>query len=116
MSEIVKQQTHVVDTPSSIWVVDIPDGGTMARPLASYDMNGNSIDIDSWDFKNAQLHVAFGIDTHTGRLRYEWLEMGDSDNVTVNGHGGTINVTINQHNGGAACEPHNFPATEGGQD
>lgn len=98
MSEIVKQQTHVVDTPSAIWVVDIPEGGSMARPLAAYDMNGNSIDIDSWDFQNGQLHVAFGIDTHTGRLRYEWLEQGNGDDVTIKGDGGTINITVHQYN------------------
>lgn len=101
MSEIVKQQTHVVDTPSSIWVVDIPDGGTMARPLSAYDMNGNSIHIDSWEFKNGALNVAFGIDQHSGKLRYEWIEQGDGDAVTVSGNGGTINVTVHQYNTGA---------------
>ena len=72
----------------------------MARPLAAYDLNGNSIDIDSWDFKDSQLHVAFGIDTHSGKLRYEWIEKGDGDSVTVSGSGGTINVTVHQYNTG----------------
>lgn len=95
---IIKRGTHTQEVAASIWeVTDLPDGAVKGRPLGVYDSNGNSHEIDSWEFQDGILRVSFGIDPVTGELEYEYQVEGD-DSVIVEGNGGTINVTINQNN------------------
>lgn len=96
---MIKRGTHVQGVAASIWeVTNLPEGATKGRPLAAYDVNGNSIEIDSWEYSGGTLQVSFGIDPVAGELEYEYQVMGDD--VIINGNGGVINVTINQNNNG----------------
>lgn len=78
----------------------------MARPLAAYDVDGNSLQWDSWEFLDGNLSVNFGIDTHDGKLRYEYITdvAADGDGTTVMGEGGQIHVTVHQYNGGGSSQ------------
>lgn len=91
----IKRSTHNQVTPSSTWTVTIQSGGKKARPLAAYTPAGNSLEWDSWVFRNGELIVDFGIDEQFGELDYEFQDEVD-DNVKYETDGNIVNITVNQ--------------------
>lgn len=79
----------------------LPEGASKGRPLAAYGADGNSKEIDSWEFKEDVLHVNFGIDPVVGELEYEYQIEGDEP-VVINGDGGVVNVYVTQNNNAKA--------------
>ena len=105
---MIKRHIHVQSTAAALWAV--PMGSPTwkrARPLAAYMTNGDSIEIDSWEFENGVLKVNFGLDPVAGELDFEYQVAGD-DPVVIEGNGGVVNITVNQHNGGVATQPATF--------
>ncbi|WPH64041.1 hypothetical protein vBVpP1_40 [Vibrio phage vB_VpP_1] len=89
---MIKRGSFTQSTAASVWEVsNLPEGAKKARPLAVYDENGNSHEIDSWEFQGGVLRVSFGIDPVIGELEYEYQIEGE-DPTTVEGSGGVINV------------------------
>ncbi|MGL4223022.1 MAG: hypothetical protein ACRCSS_20575 [Shewanella sp.] len=97
MSLVERSAIHEQVADSNSWQVTIPSGGSMGRPEAAYDSDGNSIDWDSWDYINGVLHVNFGIDMNAGKLLYKYFSEGSECSTTsVCSDGGVVNVTVNQ--------------------
>lgn len=91
---MIKQYTHKQVTPESTWTVTIPQNGTRARPIAAYTPAGNSINWDSWIYRDGQLIIDFGIDTQFGELDYEYNDGGTSSEGST--CEGKISININQ--------------------
>lgn len=96
---MIKRDTLVQSTPSTLWHIATPDGSYKGRPLAAYDADGNSLEMDSWQYENNVLTVNFGIDPVAGELEYEYQDdTTDSTTTTViDDNGNVVNVTINQY-------------------
>lgn len=96
---MIKRGLHPQTTAASVWAIDMPEGAMKGRPLAAYDTNGNSLEIDSWALENNVLSINFGIDPVAGELEYEYQVEG-SDQVVVDTNGNQVSITINQYGGG----------------
>ncbi|ARM71073.1 hypothetical protein pVco7_gp085 [Vibrio phage pVco-7] len=94
---MIKRNTYIQEEEKVVWKIILPEGASKGRPLAAYGGDGNSKEIDSWEFKDGTLHVNFGIDPIVGELEYEYQIEGDEP-IVVDGEGGTINVYVTQHN------------------
>lgn len=81
----------------AVWKVQLESGQSEGRALAAFSNTGDSIDWERTWYKDGVLYVDFGVDEHSGKLLYEYLEP-DSDvehprplvNIT-NNYGG-VNV------------------------
>lgn len=106
---MIKRGTYTVDeaSPTSTILVLAPTGATKLRPLAFYDIDGNSHEWDSWDLVNGLMKVSFGVDLVSGDLEYEYQVEGD-DPIVVDGDGNQVSIVINQY-GGVATDPVSFP-------
>ncbi|AHK11862.1 hypothetical protein CHOED_02 [Vibrio phage CHOED] len=100
---MIKRGLHPQTTALNVWSVGMPDGSRKGRPLAAYDTNGDSLEIDSWSLENDVLHVNFGIDPVAGELEYEYQVEGN-ENVVVDTSGNQVSITINQYGGGASTD------------
>lgn len=104
---MIKRGVHPQADLANVWSVGMPDRSAKGRPLAAYDVNGNSLEIDSWSLEDNVLHVNFGIDPVAGELEYEYQVEGD-DQVVVDTSGNSVSITINQYGGGGSTTP-TFP-------
>ncbi len=87
----------------ALWSVTFKKGQSEGRALAAYDEQGNSLDWERSWYQEGKLYVDFGVDSHIGKLKYEYVTSESQD--AINGTGGVINVNINQYNGGLADDP-----------
>lgn len=94
---MIKRDTHKQEVEKVVWKVMLPEGASKGRPLAAYGSDGNSKEIDSWEFKDGILHVNFGIDPVIGELEYEY-QVEDDGPIVVTGDGGIVNVYVTQNN------------------
>lgn len=94
---MIKRETHTQEVEKVVWKIMLPEGASKGRPLAAYGADGNSKEIDSWEFKEGILHVNFGIDPVVGELEYEY-QTEDEGPIVVNGDGGVVNVYVTQNN------------------
>lgn len=70
---MIKREVFKQETAAASWVVPITEpNASMGRALAVYDPAGNTIQWDSWEFKDGVLHVNFGVDPVVGSLYYEY--------------------------------------------
>lgn len=70
---MIKRDIFTQTTPATSWeVAFMEQDAHMGRALAAYDVNGNSLTWDSWEFKDGKLMVNFGIDPVAGTLSYEY--------------------------------------------
>lgn len=100
---MINRGTFTQIASSAVWVVDFQAEWSKGRPLAAYDADGNSLEIDSWVFEDNKLKVNFGIDPVLGSLEYEYQLEGES-NVVVDSVGNQATITINQYGGGASTD------------
>lgn len=101
---MIKRGTFTKDVPGSIWEVsELPQGASKVRPLAVYDVNGDSHDWDSWEFQEEVLRISFGVDPVAGELEYEYQVEGD-DPIIIDGNGNQVSITINQYGGGSPTD------------
>lgn len=95
---MIKRETLKVTTPQSNWEVMLPQGAYKARPLAAYDVNGDSHQWDSWSYIDNRLLVSFGVDTVAGELEYEYqidktvVEDKDKPLVNIEANYGGVNI------------------------
>lgn len=101
---VIKRGTYVQDVAASIWEVTVPSGGVKGRPLAAYDSQDDSHEIDSWSFVDGILRVSFGVDSFTGTLEYEYQVEETNTPTTITGDGGVVNVTVHQYNNAPASQ------------
>lgn len=104
---MIKRDTYIQENPAIVWAITAPEGASKVRPLAAYESNGDSREIDSWAFEGGVLHVNFGIDPVAGSLEYEY-QMEGNDQVVVSSNGNQVSITINQYGGGTQSTP-TFP-------
>lgn len=98
---MIKRGTFKLPAESAavLWIITPPQGAKKVRPLAAYDLSGDSHDWDSWEFEDGVLKVSFGVDAVAGELEYEYQLDGD-DSVIVDSNGNQVSITINQYGGG----------------
>lgn len=95
------------DTPSAMWEVNnVPANAKNAVITHVETTEGQILQPDNQMRAPYGLQLSFGVESVSGVAYGVYY----TDDVVINGNGGTINVTINQHNsGGEAAQPYNFP-------
>ena len=102
------QWKFVQDIPMAMWEVNnIPANAKNAVITHVETSEGQILQPDNQMRAPYGIQLSFGVESVTGTA----FGIYYTDDVIINGNGGTINVTINQHNnsGGEATQPYNFP-------
>lgn len=103
---MIRRGSYTQELAATLWEVsDFPTGASKLRPLAVYDVEGDSHTWDSWEFQGGVLRVSFGVDPVAGTLEYEYQTEGADPVVIEGSNGGTVSVVINQTNSVPQSQP-----------
>ncbi len=100
--------TLVQEEAISTWVFIVPENQKALHIIGAYsDDLLTKYNIDSHHITDGIITVSFGLDLHSGVLKYSYETDGTNEDTTIiRGEGGSINITIHQTNGG---EPQSQP-------
>lgn len=90
----------VQDVPLSTWQFNVSNGQKAIHIIGAYSADlMTKYDIDESQVEDGVVTVSFGLDSHSGVLKYSYeTEINGDEATVISGNGGTI--TVNQYNNG----------------
>lgn len=101
MSHRLDDGEFVQISPASTWEFSVPPAHKFISVIGAFSADGmTEYDIDSQEVVNGILTVRFGIEQHSGVIKYSYQV--DGDETKISSDGGTVNVTVHQYNNAAS--------------